>query len=161
MAMAEQLPVYLTSEGVERFRAELHDLVENQRPALAARLRHAIQQGDLSENADYSSAKEAQAFLEGRILQLEALLRNAVILPGDNGTGKRETVQVGCKVTILEDGGEPETYHLVGPAEASPKDGRISHASPLGQALLGRRAGDRVMVPAPAGSFEVRIVGIE
>jgi transcription elongation factor GreA len=157
--MAEQ-PMYVTEEGLAKFREELRDLVENQRPQLAARLRHAIQQGDLSENADYTAAKEAQGFLEGRILQLETLLRNAVIIPA-NGQGARDTVAIGARVTVAEEGEPEETYHLVGPAEAAPAAGRISHESPLGQALLGRRVGERVSVPAPAGSFDVTIVRIE
>ncbi len=158
--MAEQ-PAYLTPEGVQRFRDELQDLVENRRPAIAERLRRAIQQGDLSENADYTAAKEEQAFMEGRILQLEAMLRNAVIIEEAKANAPRDTVAMGSRVTVVEDGEEPETYQLVGPAEASPRAGRISNESPLGQALLGRRVGERVQVNAPQGAFVVKIVGIE
>ncbi len=158
--MAEQ-PAYLTPEGVERFREELRDLVENRRPALAERLRRAIQQGDLSENADYTAAKEEQSCLEGRILQLEAMLRNAVIIQESSAAAPRDTIAIGSRVTVVEDGEEPETYQLVGPAEAAPRAGRISNESPLGQALLGRRAGERVQVNAPQGAFVVKIVSIE
>lgn len=158
--MTEQ-PAYLTPEGVERFREELNDLVQNQRPALAERLRRAIQQGDLSENADYTSAKEAQAFMEGRILQLETMLRNAVIIEAGGAAPQRDYVTMGARVTVTEDGEDPEVYQVVGPAEADPRKGRISNESPLGQALLGRRAGERVLVQAPAGAFAVKIVKIE
>jgi transcription elongation factor GreA len=150
----------MTPEGVERFRAGLRDLSRTSgRRWRAAAVRDPA--GRSVGERGLLVGERARPF-GGRILQLQALLRNAVVLPADGGTGaRRDTVQVGCKVTVVEDGSEPETYHLVGPAEASPKDGRISHASPLGQALMGRRAGERVLVPAPAGSFEVRIVGIE
>ncbi len=158
--MTEQ-PVYLTPEGARRFRDELQDLIENRRPALAARLRLAIQQGDLSENADYEAAKEEQAFLEGRILQLEAMLRNAAIIEESRADAPRDSVAMGSRVTVVEDGEDPETYQLVGPAEASPRAGKISHESPLGQALIGRRVGDRVQVNAPQGAFVVKIVKIE
>ena len=158
--MAEQ-PAYLTPEGAQRFREELNDLVENQRPALAERLRRAIQQGDLSENADYTSAKEAQAFMEGRILQLETMLRNAVIIEARGAAPQHDNVTMGARVTVAEDGEDPEVYHIVGPAEADPRKGRISNESPLGQALLGRRVGERVLVQAPAGAFTVKIVKID
>jgi len=144
-----QQPVFLTAEGIENLRRELEYLVNVRRPELARILRRAIQQGDLSENADYIAAKEEQAFLEGRIQQIEMMLRNAVLIEANGPAG---VVDLGSQVTVLEEGREtPEVFRIVGPAEADPLNGKVSHESPLGQALLGRRAGDVVTVDAPAG----------
>ncbi|HID88677.1 MAG TPA: transcription elongation factor GreA [Anaerolineales bacterium] len=157
--MERGTPVYLTREGIERLRRELDELVNVRRPALADRLRKAIQQGDLSENADYIAAKEEQGFLEGRIQEIEALLRKAVVIEDEAPTGE---VRLGSRVTVVEDGEEePETFRLVGPVEADPTNGRISYESPLGQALLGHRVGDVVAVEAPAGILRFRILRIE
>ncbi len=157
--MNMEQPVYLTTEGVEKLREELDHLVHVKRPALAERLHKAIQQGDLSENADYIAAKEEQGFLEGRIQRIEAMLRNAVIIEKN---GPSDYVVLGSRVTIVEDGlDEPETFHIVGPAEADPLNGKISNESPLGQALMGHRVGDAVVVIAPAGETTFRIVAIE
>src|SRR3990170_2670621 len=111
-------PVYLTAEGAARMKAELEELAGPARIELAKRLRAAIQQGDLSENADYHKAKEDQGFLEGRIQELEYLLKNATIIPGNNGNG--ETIDLGARITLQEEDFDPETYHLVGPTEADP-----------------------------------------
>lgn len=154
-----QQPVLLTAEGIEELRRELEYLVNVRRPELARVLRRAIQQGDLSENADYIAAKEEQAFLEGRIQQIETMLRHAVLIE-DNG-GSAGAVDVGSRVTVLEEGQEtPEVFRIVGPAEADPLRGRISHESPLGQALLGRRVGDVVTVDAPAGPITFRVLEV-
>lgn len=158
MVSAENL-VYLTVEGFEKLRQELEYLTQVKRPALAERLRHAIQQGDLNENADYISAKEEQGFLEGRIQQLEMMLRNASII-GEGLSG--DQVALGSQVTVVEEGsGEMETFRIVGPAEADPLRGTISYESPVGRALLGHRVGDRVVVAVPAGetSFEIIAIG--
>lgn len=150
-------PAYpITREGLENLRAELDHKVNVERPVLTARLHAAIQQGDLTENADYISAKEEQAFLEGRIEQLEEMIRWAVVIE-DTGS---ETVDLGNAVTIVEGNYEPETYLLVGPAEANPSEGKISYESPMGQALVGHRVGDTVHVRTPAGEREVEIVAI-
>jgi len=157
--MDSQQPVYLTPEGVVRLKEELDELVNVRRPALAERLRKAIQQGDLWENADYITAKEEQAFLEGRIREIETMLRNAVLIEYE---GPADEVGLGSRVTVVEEGtDEPEVFHLVGPAEADPGNGRISYESPLGRALMGHRVGDRVRVEAPAGEIVFRIVGVE
>ncbi|MBN1953437.1 MAG: transcription elongation factor GreA [Anaerolineae bacterium] len=154
-----QKAVHLTAEGIERLQEELDKLVNVRRPALAERLRRAIQQGDLSENADYITAKEEQGFLEGRILEIEAMLRQAVII-AEGGT--TEEVRLGSRVTVVEEGlGETEAFHLVGPAEADPIEGRISYESPLGRELLGCKVGERVRVQAPAGDIFFRIEKIE
>ena len=153
-----QQPVFLTAEGIENLRRELEYLVNVRRPELARILRRAIQQGDLSENADYIAAKEEQAFLEGRIQQIEAMLRNAVLIESNGPAG---VVDRGSQVTVLEEGREtPEVFRIVGPAEADPLNGKVSHQSPLGQALLGRRAGDVVTVDAPAGPITFRVLEV-
>lgn len=152
-------PQYLTAEGAKRLREELEYLKGPAREALAKRLRAAIQQGDLSENADYSAAKEEQGFLEGRILELEVLLRNAIII--DETAKNPDEVGIGSRVTIQEEDFEPETYQLVGPKEADPAHGRISHESPIGRALMGRRPGDTVSVETPAGIIYLKIINIE
>jgi len=153
-------PIYLTEEGQEALRAELDELINVKRPELAARLHTAIKQGDLSENADYIAAKEAQGFLEGRIQEVEAKLRNAVIIEEseDGGDGH---IRLGSHVTVVEEGyDDEETYHVVGATEANPAKGKISNESPLGKALLGREVGDTVAVRAPAGEINFKIVGI-
>lgn len=156
--MCMQQPVFLTAEGIENLRRELEYLVNVRRPELARILRRAIQQGDLSENADYIAAKEEQAFLEGRIQQIETMLRNAVLIEANGPAG---VVDLGSQVTVLEEGSEtPEVFQIVGPAEADPLNGKVSHESPLGRALLGRRAGDVVTVDAPAGSVTFRVLEV-
>ncbi len=113
-----QQPVFLTAEGIEELRRELEYLVNVRRPELARILRRAIQQGDLSENADYIAAKEEQAFLEGRIQQIEAMLRHAVLIENNGPAG---VVDLGSRVIVLEEGREtPEVFRIVGPAEADP-----------------------------------------
>lgn len=156
--MERHEPVHLTAEGIARLQEELEELVNVRRPALSERLRKAIQQGDLWENADYITAKEEQGFLEGRIQQIETMLRNAVLIEANNDTDR---VRLGSLVTVVEDGSSnEEVFHLVGPAEADPSQGRISYESPLGKALLERKAGDLVRVAAPAGEICFRIVRI-
>ncbi|MDH3943863.1 MAG: transcription elongation factor GreA [Anaerolineae bacterium] len=150
---------YLTKEGAAKLRTELDELKGPQRQDLAKRLREAIQQGDLSENADYSKAKEDQSFLEGRIKELEALLGTATII--DENSSSNGEVTVGSWVTIQENGSEPEKYHLVGPAEAKPREGRISHESPIGLALMGRIKGDKVTVETPGGKTIFAIIAVE
>ena len=157
--MNARQPVYLTAEGAEGLRRELDRLVNVRRPALAERLRRAIQQGDLSENADYQVAKEEQAFLEGRIQQIEEMLRNAVMIQED---GPTDEVALGSHVTVVEEGaGESETFHIVGPAEADPVNGKVSNESPLGRSLLGHGVGDTVTVEDPGGEIAFRITAIQ
>ena len=150
-------PHYLTPEGEAKLKVELNELKGTKREDLSKRLRSAIQMGDLSENADYHKAKEDQAFLEGRIQELEAILRNAVIIE-KTLTG---TVSIGCHVTIQEDGLDAETYHLVGPTEADPPNGRISHESPIGRAIIDKKAGDVAEAETPGGRIKFKIVKIE
>lgn len=150
---------YLTSDGANKFREELERLKGPVRDALSARLRAAIQQGDLSENADYTSAKEEQAFVEGRILELEMMLKDVIII--DELARDKEVVQIGSKVTLQEKGGELETYVLVGPQEANPLNGMISYESPIGQALLNHRKGEKINISTPQGDVELLIITIE
>jgi transcription elongation factor GreA len=154
--MAEEK--FLTEEGAADLRRELEELKTIKRPQLAAKLKEAISQGDLSENADYHDAKEQQAFLEGRIQYLETLLHSAIIVSG-NGK-KAATVGIGSEVTVEENGEPPETFIIVGAAEANPREGKISHESPLGRALMGHKVGDKVKVEAPAGQLIFKIKSI-
>lgn len=154
--MAE--PKYLTAEGLSKVRAELEELKGPRRTDLAKRLRSAIQMGDLSENADYHKAKEDQAFLEGRIQELELLLRDAVVIEKE---ATSDVVALGHHVTIREGDAPPETYHLVGAKEADPRNGRISNESPIGMALAGHRVGDVIEVITPGGSLRFEILRIE
>ena len=149
---------YLTAEGLARIQEELKELSGPRRTDLAARLRSAIQMGDLSENADYHKAKEDQAFLEGRIQELEYLVRNAVVIEKNV---KTDIVTVGARVTIQEGDYPAETYHMVGPTEADPRNGRISHESPIGRALMDHRVGEEVDVETPAGKTKFKILKIE
>jgi len=149
--------MYLTPEGAAKLQHDLVDLRGPRRDEIARRLRHAIQQGDLSENADYISAKEDQAFLEGRIQELETILREATIVENGAPTGE---VAVGSTVVVSEEGGTPETYFLVGIKEADPRRGKISHESPIGQALMGKRSGDLVTATTPAGPLILRVLEV-
>ena len=150
---------YLTPEGKAELERELDDLVKVRRPALAERLHFAIKQGDLSENADYQAAKEEQAFLEGRVLEVQQILRNVVLI--EKGAQEDGHVGLGSVVTVVEEGyDEKETYYLVGRTEADPSKGKISHVSPLGKALLGHVVGDRVSVRAPSGEIQFKIVKV-
>jgi transcription elongation factor GreA len=150
---------YLTAEGFAELKEELERLKGPERNALSKRLREAIQMGDLSENADYHKAKEDQAFLEGRIQDLEFILSRATII--DTANIPRDTVQVGATVTIQEEDYPPDIYQLVGAKEADPGNGRISNESPIGQALLGKRVGDLVTAKTPNGSIQFKILKIE
>ncbi len=149
---------YLTSEGAEDLRRELDELVNVKRIELAKKLKAAVAEGDLKENADYHDAKEQQAFLEGRIQYLENILRSSKII---ENTGKTDEVRLGSVVTIVEEGShEEEVYSIVGAAEANPREGKISHESPIGAALLGHRKGDKVRAQTPGGDmiFKIKLI---
>lgn len=150
---------YLTSEGLERLKQELEFLKGPSREEIAKRLRSAIQMGDLSENADYISAKEDQGFMEGRIQELEQILRNVVII--EETSQNRDVVTIGARITVQEGSFEPETYHLVGPKEADPRKARISHESPIGKALIGHKIGDEIIAETPVGTIHLVIINIE
>ncbi len=151
-------PTYLTPEGLERLRKELEYLRTVKRKEVAERLRAALEEGgELIENAEYEAAKNEQAFIEGRIQELEHLLANAQIIE-EHHTG---VVDLGSRVTVEEEDGSRSVYTIVGPMEAAPREGLISNESPLGKALLGHKVGDEVEIKAPGGAFKVRIVHIE
>ncbi len=151
-------PIYLTEEGITKLRGELEELKGPRRKELAKRLRSAVQMGDLSENADYHKAKEDQAFLEGRIQEIEYMLRNSVVIEKNATAG---IVAIGSHVTIQEGTEAEETYHVVGPKEADPRNGRISYESPIGRALVDHRVGEVVEVETPAGRLKFKILKIE
>jgi len=155
--MTEQ-ETFLTPEGYQKLQEELDYLTTVRRPEVAAAIHEAKMDGDVSENAGYEEAKRQQAFLEGRIMTIEAMLKSAVIIESN---GPSETVVLGSTVTVVEEGWEPETYVIVGSAEADPGNGRISNESPLGKALLGHRVGDTIAYEAPGGSIKMEILRIE
>ena len=147
----------LTRAGAEKLKAELDELRGPKREALAKRLHFAIKQGDLSENADYTAAKEEQGFLEGRIQEIETILRKATVVdqPASN-----DVVAVGSTVVIAWDGQDPETYYLVGVTEANPRQGKISLESPIGRALIGHRVGEVAEAETPTGPKRIKILEI-
>ncbi len=151
-------PSYLTRQGYQKLQEELDHLRTHKRQEVADRLHEALEGGELLEDAEYEAAKNEQAFGEGKIQELETLLANARVI---EEKGKMEVVQVAATVTIQEEGCDPEVYTIVGPAEASPREGRISHESPLGRALLNHKAGDVVTVEAPDGAFTIRVIKVE
>ena len=146
--------VHVTADGLLRLREELDDLVRVRRPEIIARVRAARELGDLSENADYEAARKEQSFAEGRIAQLESMIRHATIIQAPSGG---DEVVLGSTVLVESPDGE-ETYTIVGSSEARPAEGRISNTSPIGLALLGHHAGDDVVVRAPVGELHYRIV---
>jgi len=150
---------YLTKEGLEKLQKQLADMKGRQREELAKRLRTAIEQGDLSENADWTAAKEAQGFLEGKIQEYERVLSNVILIEDVEKISSE--VGIGDTVTIQEPGEPEEVYQLVGPKEADPLKGRISFESPIGKAILGKRAGNQVTVETPGGKIKFKILKIE
>lgn len=151
-------PSFLTRSGFQKLQEELVYLRTIKRQEVAQRLHEAMEGGELIEDAEYEAAKNEQAFVEGRIQELEILLANARVI---DETEKTDFVQVGATVTIQEGDGPEEVYSIVGPAEANPREGLISNESPLGRALMDHRAGDTVHVEAPGGSFTVRVLKVE
>lgn len=152
-------PQYLTAEGLIKLEERLKFLQDVRRPEVAERLRQALEEGgDLSENAEYEDAKNEQAFVEGEILRLETILSSAQVI---EETGKKDTVTLGARVTVVEEGErDKEIYHIVGSAEADPAEGKISVESPLGKALMGAKVGQKVVVNAPAGQISFVIKAI-
>lgn len=150
---------FLTQEGFRKLQEELEHLRTKKRQEIAERLHEAMEGGELIENAEYEAAKNEQAFVEGRIKELEILLATARIV--DENHPSLGTVQVGSRVTVQEEESEAEDYTIVGAAEAMPSEGRISNESPLGKALLNHKEGETVRVDAPAGAFFVRILKVK
>jgi transcription elongation factor GreA len=155
--MAEK-PIFLTPEGRAKLDAELENLRTVRRAEVAERIHSAKEEGDITENSAYDEAKNEQAFVEGRIMTIEQMLKNAVII---NGTRASDIVGIGSYVTVVERGDrDDEVYQIVGSAEADPAKGRISNESPVGRALLGKREGDEVQVKIPDGVRHLRITEI-
>ena len=153
---------YLTPDGLNRLEAELEHLKTVRRAEVAQRLHEAMAEGDIEENPEYDDAKNEQAFVEGRILQIETVLSNAVLIENTGGKGAEKDVRLGSKITVSEVGStEKEHYVLVGSAEADPVQGRISNESPMGKALLGKKANDIVHVASPAGLIKFKIGKVE
>ncbi len=154
----DERPVLLTKEGLRQLELELDQLVQVRRGEIAERIRHARDFGDISENAEYTQAKNEQSLVEGRIQTLEAMIRNAVVI--EDEPREAGVVAVGASVTVSDEDGD-ETFSIVGAAEADPLHGRISNESPLGRALMGHRAGDEVEWTSPSGSTSrVRISSV-
>jgi transcription elongation factor GreA len=149
---------FLTPEGYQKLEQELNYLKTVRRAEIASAIHDAKMDGDVMENAGYEEAKRQQAFLEGRIMTVEGMLKSAVIIEPN---GPSDTVALGSRVTVVEEGWEPETYVIVGSAEADPGNGRISNESPLGKALMGRTAGDTVAFQSPGGKVEMKILCME
>jgi transcription elongation factor GreA len=149
---------FLTPEGYKKLEEELQYLTTVRRLEMANAIHEAKMDGDVMENAAYEEAKRQQAFLEGRIMTIETMLKSAVLI---ESSGPSDTVILGSRVTVVEEGFEPETYTIVGSAEANPADGRISNESPVGKALMGHRVGDKVAFRAPAGLVAMKRLHIE
>ena len=149
---------FLTPEGRQKLEEELDHLKTVRRPEVARAIHEAKMDGDITENAGYEEAKRDQAFLEGRIMTIEGMLESAVIIESNEGS---DAVALGSRVTVAEEGFDPESYTIVGSAEADPGSGRISNESPLGKALMGHRVGDKVTFKTPGGLAEVEILSLE
>jgi len=150
---------FLTKEGFQKLQDELDYLRTAKRQEVANRLHEAMEGGELIENAEYEAAKNEQAFVEGRIQELDLLLATAKIIE-DNGKKKGDTVQLGSKATIKEGNFEAETFTIVGAAEANPREGKISHESPIGKAILNHKVGETVKVETPGGTYNVKILKV-
>jgi len=148
---------YLTKDGVDKLKVELDDLIKNQRPKIAQELKEAKEYGDLSENASWDAAKDHQSFIEGRISELEHILRNVVIIKAPRSSGK---VNIGSTVHLKVEN-DTKVYTIVGSTEANPSDGKISNESPIGQALMGKTKGDEVVMSVPSGEVAYKVVHIE
>jgi transcription elongation factor GreA len=147
---------YISEDGLTKLRVDLEELVNVRRAEIAQRIHDAKEHGDLAENAEYEDAKNEQAFVEGQIQRLEALIKNATIIDGNHGT---DHVQIGSTVKVEGSDGQ-EHFTIVGSTEASPREGKISNESPVGRALLGKHKGESVVVHVPAGDFSYKILEI-
>jgi transcription elongation factor GreA len=150
--------MYLTKTGFQKLQEELDFLRVAKRQEIADRLHEAMEGGELIENAEYEAAKNEQAFVEGRIQELEVILAGAHLIDEAAAHQDPTLVQVGDTVTIQEEGGDPEEFTIVGAAEADPRAGKISNESPLGKALLNHHPGDLITVDAPGGAFKVKLI---
>jgi transcription elongation factor GreA len=150
--------VLITPEGLVAVQKEHHDLTTVKRPSIVAKIKAARELGDLSENFEYHAAKNEQGMMEARVKELEAIIRNHVLIKEQTQHG---VVGMGSTVRFTEDGADEERYRIVGPAEADPKAGRVSFESALGGALMGHKVGDQVEIKTPSGVYSVRITSID
>lgn len=157
--MNDNKKIYLTKEGLEELKKEYDHLANKRRPELRERVAQARNMGDLSENGEYIAAREELAFIDGRIEEIEEILKQAVLIE-TKGSRNGSTVKLGSTV-VLSKAGKKESFKLVGEWEADPKEKKISHESPLGKALIGRQRGEKVEVAAPAGHISYTIVDIK
>ena len=148
-------PTYLTTEGLTNLTAELEELRTVRRQAVAERIQKAKEIGGTVDNAEYDDAKNEQSFIEGRLLTLENLIANAVII--SDKSEPSEVVLIGSKVTVINQTGKKQEYMIIGSAEADPAQGKISNVSPIGKALLGKRVGDVTEVSVPAGKIKLEV----
>ena len=156
MAVNADKLVYVSADGLKKLEVELSDLKTNQRKVVADRIHAAMEFGDYSENSELEQAKNDQAFLEGRIMTLEQMVKHASVI---DETASHDKVEIGSRVTV-ESGGQKSEYVIVGSAEAAPAQGRISNESPVGKALLNHRAGESVKFTVPAGAGEMKILAV-
>jgi len=156
MTTDNQEKILLTPEGLEKIKKEYEELTTTRRQEIAERIQKARELGDLTENAEYDAAREEQATVEGRIAELEELMKRAEVVKNNHCPVQ---IDVGCRVRVhLE--GRDEEFQIVGAPEADPSSGKISHESPLGQALLGKKVGDKIEVEAPVGKLIYKILDI-
>lgn len=154
-----QKDVYLTAEGLEKLKVELEHLLAVRRPQVSEQIHRAKELGGTVDNAEYDDAKNEQSFVEGRILTLEAMIRNAVVIQEEKSPSGE--VKLGSKVTVKSREGGKEHYSVVGSVEADPSEAKISNESPVGSALMGKKVGDEVEVETPAGAIKMKVVKIE
>lgn len=157
MSAEKQYP--MTAEGKAKLERELEDLITVKRPEVVERIKIARGYGDLSENSEYDAAKDEQGFVEGRIKLVETMIRNAVIIE-ETAEGS-DVCTIGRTVTFQEEDDEPETYQIVGSAEADPFEGRISNDSPIAKGLIGHKVGETVKIVTPGGEFNVKIIEVK
>lgn len=155
--MNNQRQIELTKEGLSALKKELDELKNEKRPKVVERLANARAEGDLKENSDYHNARDELEFLEGRVSELEYVVKNSVLV---DGRGRGDGVAVGTSVKVRVNGDKSE-FHIVGEWEANPSEKKISHTSPLGQALFGKKVGEKVEVEAPAGTIAYEILEIK
>jgi transcription elongation factor GreA len=152
--------VLITKQGLKKLEAELLELRTTKRAEVAEQIREAQELGMAQVDGQYEDAKNQQAFLEGRIQEIEKMLQSAEVIDEKAAKGSKE-IRVGSTVSLKTKGGKSQTYQLVGPAEAAPTQGRISHKSPVGEALIGRKRGDKVKVAVPAGNVEMTVISVK
>ncbi len=151
--------IYITQEGLVKLKKELDNLINVERKKMADRIQEAKELGDLSENAEYSAAKEEQSFLEMRIIELDSIIKNAILIEDDHHS--KTIVGVGSSVCFSDEAGQKREYQIVGSQEADPGAGKISNESPIGRSFLGKKVGETVSFQAPKGLVQFKILSIK